>query len=84
MVTNAIASSSSRLLETSHKSTATTAIMSAKELTFKEVAEHNTKKDLYMVIHDKVYDCSSFVDEHPYVSRIFQLFDCHRIGHAMD
>ncbi|KAL6234735.1 cytochrome b5-like heme/steroid binding domain-containing protein [Aspergillus navahoensis] len=39
--------------------------MSAKELTFKEVAEHNSKKDLYMVIHDKVYDCSTFVDEHP-------------------
>ncbi|KAL4750853.1 cytochrome b5-like heme/steroid binding domain-containing protein [Aspergillus terricola var. indicus] len=39
--------------------------MSAKEFTFKEVAEHNSKKDLYMVIHDKVYDCSSFVDEHP-------------------
>ncbi|KAL4909171.1 cytochrome b5-like heme/steroid binding domain-containing protein [Aspergillus multicolor] len=39
--------------------------MSAKELTFKEVAEHNTKKDLYMVVHDKVYDCTSFVDEHP-------------------
>ncbi|OJI98595.1 hypothetical protein ASPVEDRAFT_38089 [Aspergillus versicolor CBS 583.65] len=36
-----------------------------KELTFKEVADHNTKKDLYMVVHDKVYDCSSFVDEHP-------------------
>ncbi|KAI9376572.1 cytochrome b5-like heme/steroid binding domain-containing protein [Aspergillus egyptiacus] len=36
-----------------------------KEFTFKEVAEHNTKKDLYMVVHDKVYDCSSFVDEHP-------------------
>ncbi|KAE8147389.1 cytochrome b5-like heme/steroid binding domain-containing protein [Aspergillus avenaceus] len=36
-----------------------------KELTFQEVAGHNTKKDLYMVIHDKVYDCSSFVDEHP-------------------
>ncbi|KAL4739612.1 cytochrome b5-like heme/steroid binding domain-containing protein [Aspergillus similis] len=39
--------------------------MSAKEFTFKEVAEHNSKKDLYMVIHDKVYDASSFVDEHP-------------------
>lgn len=39
-----------------------------KELTFKEIADHNTKKDLYMVVHDKVYDCSSFVDEHPYVS----------------
>ncbi|PYH46392.1 cytochrome b5-like heme/steroid binding domain-containing protein [Aspergillus saccharolyticus JOP 1030-1] len=36
-----------------------------KEFTLAEVTAHNTKKDLYMVIHDKVYDCSSFVDEHP-------------------
>ncbi|KAL2003672.1 hypothetical protein VTN02DRAFT_2822 [Thermoascus thermophilus] len=36
-----------------------------KEFTFQEVASHNTKKDLYMVIHDKVYDVTSFVDEHP-------------------
>ncbi|RAL16282.1 cytochrome b5-like heme/steroid binding domain-containing protein [Aspergillus homomorphus CBS 101889] len=36
-----------------------------KEFTLAEVTGHNTKKDLYMVIHDKVYDCSSFVDEHP-------------------
>ncbi|KAL2799108.1 cytochrome b5-like heme/steroid binding domain-containing protein [Aspergillus keveii] len=36
-----------------------------KEFTFKEVAEHNTKKDLYLVVHDKVYDCTTFVDEHP-------------------
>ncbi|KAJ5460771.1 cytochrome b5 [Penicillium daleae] len=36
-----------------------------KEFTLQEVASHNTKKDLYMVIHDKVYDCTSFVDEHP-------------------
>ncbi|RJE21508.1 Cytochrome b5 [Aspergillus sclerotialis] len=39
--------------------------MAAKELTLKEIAEHNTKKDLYLVIHEKVYDCSRFVDEHP-------------------
>lgn len=39
-----------------------------KEFTLAEVTAHNTKKDLYMVIHDKVYDCSSFVDEHPYVT----------------
>lgn len=39
----------------------------SQELTLKEVSGHNTKKDLYMVIHDKVYDCTSFVDEHPYV-----------------
>ncbi|KKY20752.1 putative cytochrome b5 [Phaeomoniella chlamydospora] len=39
--------------------------MSEKELTYAEVSEHNTKKDCYMVIHDKVYDTTSFVDEHP-------------------
>ncbi|KAF3358659.1 Transport protein particle subunit trs23 [Verticillium dahliae VDG1] len=35
------------------------------EFTFQDVAEHNTKNDLYMVVHDKVYDCTKFVDEHP-------------------
>ncbi|KAL2115857.1 hypothetical protein VTJ04DRAFT_10112 [Mycothermus thermophilus] len=34
-------------------------------LTYQDVAEHNTKKDLYVVIHDKVYDITKFVDEHP-------------------
>lgn len=42
--------------------------MSDKEFTFAQVAEHNSKKDLFIVVHDKVYDTSSFVDEHPYVS----------------
>ncbi|KAJ5595183.1 uncharacterized protein N7459_001391 [Penicillium hispanicum] len=37
----------------------------SKEFTLQEVTAHNTKKDLYMVVHNKVYDCSSFVDEHP-------------------
>ncbi|EAW11302.1 cytochrome b5-like heme/steroid binding domain-containing protein [Aspergillus clavatus NRRL 1] len=36
-----------------------------KEFTLQEIAEHNTKKDLYLIVHDKVYDCTSFVDEHP-------------------
>ncbi|KAL8909116.1 MAG: hypothetical protein Q9171_005182 [Xanthocarpia ochracea] len=35
------------------------------ELTLSDVAEHNTKKDLYIVVHDKVYDATAFVDEHP-------------------
>jgi hypothetical protein len=39
----------------------------SQELTFEEVSKHNTKKDLYLVIHDKVYNTTSFVDEHPYV-----------------
>lgn len=38
---------------------------STKEFTYAEVAPHSGKKDLYMVIHDKIYDTSSFVDEHP-------------------
>ncbi|GAB7338176.1 hypothetical protein MBLNU457_4522t1 [Dothideomycetes sp. NU457] len=39
--------------------------MSDKEYTFSEVSEHSSKKDLWIVVHDKVYNCSSFVDEHP-------------------
>ncbi|KAL5118619.1 hypothetical protein ACEQ8H_003470 [Pleosporales sp. CAS-2024a] len=39
--------------------------MATKEFTYSDVSEHNTKKDLYIVVHDKVYNASSFVDEHP-------------------
>ncbi|KAG9237040.1 cytochrome b5-like heme/steroid binding domain-containing protein [Amylocarpus encephaloides] len=37
----------------------------AKVFTYADVASHSGKKDLYMVIHDKIYDATSFVDEHP-------------------
>jgi cytochrome b involved in lipid metabolism len=37
----------------------------AKEYTYQDVAEHNTKKDMFLVIHDKIYDATKFVDEHP-------------------
>ncbi|KAH8707518.1 cytochrome b5-like heme/steroid binding domain-containing protein [Phaeosphaeriaceae sp. PMI808] len=39
--------------------------MATKEYTYSDVSEHNTKKDLFIVVHDKVYNASSFVDEHP-------------------
>jgi len=42
--------------------------MADKEYTYSDVSEHNTKKDLFIVVHDKVYNASSFVDEHPYVA----------------
>lgn len=45
--------------------------MADKEFTYSDVSEHNTKKDLYIVVHDKVYNASSFVDEHPYVYSYF-------------
>jgi cytochrome b involved in lipid metabolism len=35
------------------------------EFSFNDVKGHSSKKDLYMIIHDKVYDASTFVDEHP-------------------
>ena len=40
---------------------------SDKQFTRAEVKAHDSKKDLYLVVHDKVYDVSGFVDEHPYV-----------------
>ena len=33
--------------------------------TYSDVSAHKTKDDLYVVVHDKVYDASTFVDEHP-------------------
>ncbi|KAL7622087.1 hypothetical protein AAE478_007589 [Parahypoxylon ruwenzoriense] len=39
--------------------------MADKEFTYQDVAEHNTKKDLFVVVHDKIYDATKFIDEHP-------------------
>ncbi|SCV03765.1 LAME_0H13036g1_1 [Lachancea meyersii CBS 8951] len=37
----------------------------AKLLSYKEIAEHNSQDDLWMIIDGKVYDCTKFMDEHP-------------------
>lgn len=37
----------------------------SQEFTYADVSAHSSKKDLYVVIHDKVYNASAFVDEHP-------------------
>lgn len=37
--------------------------MAAKQFTLAEVAEHNTREDLYLVIRDEVYAVSKFVAE---------------------
>lgn len=44
------------------------ATMADKEFTYADVSGHSTKKDLFIVVHDKVYNASSFVDEHPWVA----------------
>jgi hypothetical protein len=54
--------------------------MADKEFTYSDVSEHNTKKDLFIVVHDKVYNASSFVDEHPYVAPLLQCTLLHAAG----
>ncbi|KAG7282466.1 hypothetical protein CRUP_000462 [Coryphaenoides rupestris] len=33
--------------------------------TLEDINAHNTSKDTWLVIHDKVYDVTSFLEEHP-------------------
>ncbi|KAL0878737.1 hypothetical protein ABMA27_003785 [Loxostege sticticalis] len=35
------------------------------EISFKEVKKHKSKKSLWMVIHNDVYDVTKFLEEHP-------------------
>lgn len=35
----------------------------AKIFSFEDIAKHNTRDDLWMVINGKVYDITAFVDE---------------------
>lgn len=36
-----------------------------KYFTLEEIRSHNTCKDTWLIIHDKVYDVSAFLEEHP-------------------
>ncbi|OCK76209.1 cytochrome b5 [Lepidopterella palustris CBS 459.81] len=36
-----------------------------RDYTYSQVASHNTKDDLFIIINDQVYDVSKFVYEHP-------------------
>ncbi|KAI5807423.1 cytochrome b5 [Peziza echinospora] len=36
-----------------------------KEFTYDDVKVHDSKNDLWVVVNDKVYDITKFVDEHP-------------------
>ncbi|CAD8121997.1 unnamed protein product [Paramecium sonneborni] len=36
-----------------------------RQITWEELAQHNTKDDLWMVIEGKVYDVTDFQDDHP-------------------
>ncbi|KAG9317323.1 cytochrome b5-like heme/steroid binding domain-containing protein [Chiua virens] len=37
----------------------------SKVITFSELQEKNTKQDLWVAIHSKVYNVTKFIDEHP-------------------
>ncbi len=36
-----------------------------KEISKAELAKHNTKEDLWFIIHNKVYDVTKYQTEHP-------------------
>ncbi|KAK4686782.1 hypothetical protein P7C73_g3353, partial [Tremellales sp. Uapishka_1] len=38
---------------------------SPKEFTLEHLKEHSTRESLYMLINDKVYDVTNFIEEHP-------------------
>ncbi|KAI6152350.1 cytochrome b5-like heme/steroid binding domain-containing protein [Pisolithus tinctorius] len=37
----------------------------AKVITLEEFQAHNTRDSLYVLVHEKVYDVTKFIDEHP-------------------
>ncbi|KAI0326653.1 cytochrome b5 [Cubamyces sp. BRFM 1775] len=39
--------------------------MSSKLVTFAELKAHSNKDSLYILLHEKVYDVTKFIDEHP-------------------
>ncbi|EIW61423.1 cytochrome b5 [Trametes versicolor FP-101664 SS1] len=39
--------------------------MASKLVTYAELKEHSTKESLYILLHEKVYDVTKFIDEHP-------------------
>ena len=39
--------------------------MASKTYTLAEIAQHNSKKNNWVLIHDIVYDVTEFLDEHP-------------------
>ncbi|EKU21754.1 delta 5 fatty acid desaturase [Nannochloropsis gaditana CCMP526] len=55
-----------------------------KSYTWQEVAEHNTEKSLWVTVRGKVYDISSWVDNHPGGKEILLLAAGRDITYAFD
>ncbi|CAG8635216.1 1500_t:CDS:1, partial [Rhizophagus irregularis] len=37
----------------------------SKRITADEVAQHNTEGSIWIIVHDKVFDVTNFLNEHP-------------------
>ena len=51
--------------------------MLPQEFSLADVKSHNTEDDIYIAIHGKVYNVTSFLQEHPYVS--YKLCVCYLV-----
>ncbi|CAD6265558.1 unnamed protein product [Miscanthus lutarioriparius] len=47
------------------KGTDSGAGMTSRSFTKEEISKHNTRKDCWIIIKDKVYDVTPYVEEHP-------------------
>jgi predicted heme/steroid binding protein len=63
---------------------ATAAAAGGKTYTWEEVAEHNTEKSLWVTVRGKVYDISSWVNNHPGGKEILLLAAGRDITYAFD
>jgi cytochrome b involved in lipid metabolism len=37
----------------------------SKKFSVEDVRQHRSVEDMYIIVHDKVYDVTKFIDEHP-------------------
>ncbi|CAM6105727.1 unnamed protein product [Calypogeia fissa] len=54
-----------RKAEKKKSESANAAVKTARKLTVEEVAQHNAETDCWLIVKNKVYDVSSYVNDHP-------------------
>ncbi|KAF3341954.1 cytochrome b5 [Carex littledalei] len=48
-----------------HTQSSSSLVKNVRDYTKEEVSKHNTRKDCWIIVKDKVYDVTPYVEEHP-------------------